>query len=200
MSPASETSRNGLSQAEAQVRLKTYGENLLPTADRRSVLHIFINVMRQPMFLLLIGGGLVYLLLGDRLEALMLLICAGFSILITLVQESRSERVLQALRDLSSPRARVLRDGKPIVIAGREVVPGDVLIVSEGERICADAVMFDASELIVDESLLTGESVPVRKIALAAKTELDYRVGVARLVQKSVDERIEHHAPGGDLV
>ncbi len=198
MRPQSESSRTGLSSIEAQARLKTYGENTLPTAEQRSILRIFISVMRQPMFLLLIGGGLVYLLLGDRLEALMLLVCACFSILITLVQESRSERVLQALRDLSSPRARVLRDGSPVVIAGREVVPGDVLIVSEGERVCADAVMFEAIELVVDESLLTGESIPVRKLALTAGNELGYRVALARLVHDAIDDRIEHHAPGGD--
>jgi P-type Ca2+ transporter type 2C len=163
--------RAGLSSSEAASRLKSYGENSLPLTEQRSAVRIFINVLRQPMFLLLIGGGLIYLLLGDRFEALMLMLFACFSIAITLVQEARSERVLQALRDLSSPRARVLRDGKRVVIAGSAVVPGDVLIVSEGERISADAVLFDANELIVDESLLTGESIPVRKLPAAANTD-----------------------------
>ncbi len=115
------------------------------------------------MFALLIGGGIVYLLLGDRTEALLLLAFACFSVAITVVQESRSERVLDALRNLASPRATVIRDGARITIAGREVVRDDIIVVSEGDRIAADALLVSSHDLLVDESLLTGESLAVRK-------------------------------------
>lgn len=146
-------------------RLHTDGYNELPTPDRRGFVRIVWEVVRQPMFALLIGGGVVYLLLGDRLEALLLLAFAALSIAITIVQESRSEHVLEALRNLASPRALVVRDGKRILIPGREVVCGDVIVIAEGDRVAADAQLVTAQDLLLDESLLTGESVPVRKLA-----------------------------------
>ena len=158
----------GLSEVEAARRLKIDGYNELPMPDRRGFLRITAEVVRQPMFALLIGGGIVYLLLGDRLEALLLLLFASLSVTITIVQESRSERVLEALRNLASPRALVVRGGKRIHIAGRDVVRGDVLIVSEGDRVAADGTLDLSHDLLLDESLLTGESVPVRKLAPAS--------------------------------
>ena len=154
----------GLSIEDAAARLKSDGYNELPSPDRRGFLRIFFEVIRQPMFALLIGGGVVYLLLGDRTEAVLLLLFASLSVAITLVQESRSEHVLQALRNLASPRALVMRSGALIQIAGREVVIGDLLVVSEGDRVAADATLVSSQELLLDESLLTGESVPVRKL------------------------------------
>jgi Ca2+-transporting ATPase len=155
----------GLSAAVAAGRLKSEGYNELPAPDRRGFLRILSEVARQPMFALLIGGGVVYLLLGDRMEALLLLLFASLSVTITIVQESRSERVLQALRNLASPRALVVRDGKRLLIAGREVVREDVIVISEGDRVAADATLVSAHDLLLDESLLTGEAVPVRKVA-----------------------------------
>jgi Ca2+-transporting ATPase len=163
----------GLSAEAAAARLKTEGYNELPTLDRRSFLRILSQVVRQPMFALLIGGGVVYSLLGDRIEALLLLVFASLSVVITLVQESRSERVLEALRNLASPRALVIRDGRRSYIAGREVVRDDVMVISEGDRVAADAVLVWSQDLLLDESLLTGESIPVRKLARrsSARTE-----------------------------
>ncbi len=156
----------GLSSAEAASRLRRDGFNELPDRERRNVLRILAEVIRQPMALLLLGGGVVYLLLGDRLDALVLLLFASLSVTITIVQESRSERVLASLRNLASPRAQVLRDGQLRHIAGREVVRGDILFMSEGDRVAADATLLTAQDLTLDESLLTGESVPVRKTCL----------------------------------
>jgi|GEM_PF-5807 len=155
----------GLSTAIAAERLKSDGYNELPRPDQRGFLRILIEVLRQPMFALLIGGGIVYMLLGDRIEALLLLMFAGLSVTITLVQETRSEKVLEALRNLASPRALVIRDGKRILIAGREVVRDDLMVVSEGDRVAADATLVWSQDLLLDESLLTGEAVPVRKLA-----------------------------------
>src|SRR5450755_3564871 len=163
----------GLSTAAASARLKVDGYNELPAAERRGVFRIALEVIRQPMFALLIAGGIVYLLLGDRMEAILLLIFASLSVLITIVQESRSEKVLEALRNLASPRALVIRDGARIQIAGREVVRGDVIVISEGDRVAADATLVRSHDLMLDESLLTGESVAVRKSAAISGTNPD---------------------------
>jgi Ca2+-transporting ATPase len=155
----------GLTSAEAAARLKAEGYNELPSTERRGVLGIVLEVIRQPMFALLIAGGIVYLLLGDLEEAIILLAFAMLSVGITIVQETRSENVLETLRNLASPRALVLRDGQKAHVAGREVVRGDVIFVAEGDRVAADAHLLTADDLLADESLLTGESVPVRKRA-----------------------------------
>ena len=155
----------GLSEAEAQARLKAEGRNELPQPDRRTPFRIAIEVMREPMLLLLLVGGVVYLALGDLKEAIILVAFATMSIVITVVQETRTERVLDALRDLTSPRALVIRDGERKRIAGRDVVRGDLIVLSEGDRVPADAVLLQSQDLQADESTLTGESVPVRKIA-----------------------------------
>jgi Ca2+-transporting ATPase len=119
------------------------------------------------MLALLVGSGAIYLALGDTKEALILLAFAMLSIIITVVQESRTEHILEALRDLTSPRALVIRDGERKRIAGREVVRGDVVVLTEGDRVPADGIVLQCEELQADESLLTGESVPVRKVARA---------------------------------
>lgn len=159
------SSLSGLGEAEAQARLKIEGYNELPQAGRRTPLRILIDMMREPMLALLVAGGLIYLALGDLQEAVILIAFASMSIVITIVQETRTERVLEALRDLTSPRASVVRDGWVKRIAGREVVRGDIILLAEGDRVPADAVLVESHDLQIDESLLTGESVPVRKMA-----------------------------------
>ncbi len=157
--------KEGLSSAEALSRLAVDGPNELPKTGQRSVLRIMLDVLREPMLALLLAGGITYLFLGSLGEALILLGFATFSIVVTVVQEARTEGVLDALRDLSAPRALVVRDGVHVRIAGREVVVGDYLVVEPGDRIAADAVLIDARNLQTDESLLTGESLPVSKVA-----------------------------------
>jgi Ca2+-transporting ATPase len=127
------------------------------------MLRLVADVVREPMFGLLLAAGGLYAALGDLTEALVLLAFACLSVAIAIVQEGRSERVLESLRDLTSPRALVLRDGERRRIAGREVVCGDSMLLAEGDRIPADGVLVAGQEMQVDESLLTGESVPVRK-------------------------------------
>ena len=154
---------SGLTEKEAAGRLEEEGYNELPSTKQRSIFAIAFEVVREPMFLLLVACGVIYLLLGDIREAMMLLGFVFVVMGITFYQERKTERALEALRDLSSPRALVIRDGEPKRIAGREVVRGDIMILAEGDRVPADAVLLSCVNLSVDESLLTGESVPVRK-------------------------------------
>ncbi len=155
----------GLTAAEASRRLASEGFNDLPSTERRTLVRIVAGVLREPMFALLLGAGVVYLVLGDLTEALVLLAFATISVSITVVQEARSERVLEALRDMTSPRAMVVRDGERMRIPGREVVRGDAVLLLEGDRVPADAILAVANNLLIDESLLTGESASVRKTA-----------------------------------
>jgi Ca2+-transporting ATPase len=140
-------------------------------------LRIVLEVLREPMLALLIGAGFIYVLLGDLKEALILLAFASMSVVITVVQETRTERVLEALRDLTSPRALVIRNGVRTRIAGRDVARGDLVVLAEGDRVPADAFLVEARELQADESLLTGESVPVRKTASTALRDSRARPG-----------------------
>ncbi|MFA5309195.1 MAG: cation-translocating P-type ATPase [Dehalococcoidales bacterium] len=165
---------SGLPEAEAAARLKAEGFNEIPSARKRSFLAIAFGVIREPMLLLLIAGGIIYMVLGDIQEALLLLFFVFVIIGITLYQERRTERTLEALRDLSSPRAMVIRDGATRRIAGREVVRGDIIVLSEGDRVPADGIVLACNNLLVEESLLTGESVPVHKLeCLPETTEME---------------------------
>ncbi|NMC60019.1 MAG: HAD-IC family P-type ATPase, partial [Candidatus Methanofastidiosa archaeon] len=162
----------GLSEDEAQKRLNSEGYNELPSKKKKSTFDIAFEVIKEPMFLLLVACGVIYLIFGDIQEALMLLLSVFVIIAITFYQEKKTERALEALRDLSSPRAFVIRDGKQKRIAGREVVRGDILILSEGDRVPADAVLRSSTNFSCDESLLTGESVPVRKTYSVSDSEM----------------------------
>jgi Ca2+-transporting ATPase len=163
-----ETSYAGLTEAQARLQLQQDGPNALPDSRQRGLLRLLVDVVSEPMFLLLVACGVIYMVLGDRHEAFMLL---GFVIVvmgISFVQQRRTERSLDALRDLSSPRALVVRDGCEVRIAGRDLVRGDLVVLTEGDRVPADLDLVVASNLVVDESLLTGESIPVDKQAMSS--------------------------------
>ncbi len=163
-----ETGPGGLAAAQARRRLESEGPNELPSPERRDLVRIVREVLSEPMFVLLLAAGILYLLLGDVGEAAVLLLFANLSIGIAVVQETRSERVLEALRELSTPGALVVRDGERVRIAGRDVVRGDLLLLAEGDRVPADVALVEGEGLEADESLLTGESVPVRKRVVGA--------------------------------
>src|SRR6516225_9935753 len=148
----------GLSEREAAARFEVDGPNEIPGARRDGFFTIVIDVVREPMFLLLVACGAIYLLLGDAREASMLLGFVFFIMGISIYQARKTERALTALRDLSSPRALVVRDGRQRRIAGREVARGDILVLSEGDRVPADALLLYSTSMMADESLLTGES------------------------------------------
>lgn len=162
-----------MSESEASFRQKTEGYNEIPQSNQRNVYAIAFEVIREPMFLLLVSCGVLYMLMGELSDALMLLGFVFVIMGITIVQERRTEHALEALRDLSSPRALVIREGVRKRIAGREVVRGDTLILSEGDRVPADAVFRKAINVYVDESLLTGEALPVRKIESTTAIETE---------------------------
>src|SRR5512146_979063 len=153
----------GLSESEAAAILRRDGPNELPSTRPRSLFALALAVLREPMLLLLVGAGVIYLLLGELRDSLALLMSIFVVVAISLYEQHKTERTLEALRDLSSPRARVIRDGTEKRVAGREVVRGDIIVLAEGDRVPADVVVLSNVSLSVDESLLTGESVSVHK-------------------------------------
>lgn len=162
---------NGLTSIQAKQKLEEFGYNELPSAQSKNILQIAFEVIKEPMFLLLISCSSLYIILGDTNEGLILLSWVFVIIFITFYQHQKTEKALEALRVLSSPRALVLRDNIKIRIAGREVVPGDLVFLHEGDRVPADGILKECENLHLDESMLTGESIPVLK---ANETESIY--------------------------
>lgn len=163
---------NGLSIAEAQKKLSEIGYNELPETKAKNLWAITLEIIKEPLFILLLGCGLLYVLLGEYSEGIILLCWILVIITITLIQQRKTEKSLEALRKLSSPMALVIRDGEPTRIFGREVVPGDLIILHEGDRVPADALLLESNHLVIDESLLTGESIPVTKTTEVDQHEL----------------------------
>lgn len=164
---AADPTADGLSAAEAAHRIATDGPNTLAETERRTWRRIVADSAREPMFLLLVGAALLYLALGQLDEGLLLCLMVAVSLGLGLYQEGKTERALAALRDLASPRAHVLRDGFWHVIDSAGIVAGDLVAVHEGDRVPADAHVLNSTGLQADESLLTGESMPVDKDATA---------------------------------
>jgi Ca2+-transporting ATPase len=163
-----EPSFAGLSAGDAAQRLVADGPNELPQERRRGPVRIVLDALREPMLQLLLGAGVIYLVIGDLAEALILLGFAVLNVGMVAYQESRTERALAALKDLTSPHAWVIRDARRQRIDARGLVADDLVVVSEGDRVPADGMLVEAGHMEVDESLLTGESVPVSK-ALGGK-------------------------------
>jgi Ca2+-transporting ATPase len=157
--------RTGLTTGLAAQRLVEDGRNELPRDKGRNIFRQAWDVVREPMLLLLLSAGLINFLLAEPLDGSILMLSILVVIGISLYQTHRTENALGALRDLSSPRALVVRDGERVRIPGTEVVRGDLIVIAEGDRVPADAVLLESTNLSVDESLLTGESVPVGKVA-----------------------------------
>jgi len=153
----------GLTSKEVEQRLAINGYNELPNSKSKNIWKIAIEVVKEPMFLLLISCGLLYILIGDLKEGVILLSTIFIIIGITFFQYRKTERALDALKKLSSPRVMVLRDGIEMRVPGREIVKDDVILINEGDRIPADAILFESTNLLIDESLITGESMPVSK-------------------------------------
>lgn len=155
----------GLDSADAARLLSRHGPNELPQGRRRNWRAIAWDAAHEPMFLLLVTAALLYLALGERREGMFLMAMVGVTLGLTLYQEGKAERALDALRELSSPRALVIRGGQRLSIDSRTLVPGDLIVLQEGDRIPADAELIRCSGLQADESLVTGEADAVTKTA-----------------------------------
>jgi Ca2+-transporting ATPase len=177
----------GLAGAEAARRLAADGPNILPGSEPQSSLAMIVKVLTEPMFLMLLAAGGIYLALGSRTEAILLLSFVFVVIGMTLLEQRRTQRALESLRDLSAPRALVIRDNKELRIAARELVRGDLMVLREGDRIAADARLLQGN-LSVNESLLTGEAVPVQKTAQAAVNKTDQKVPATSNIEMDRDK------------
>ncbi|MFZ2205463.1 MAG: HAD-IC family P-type ATPase [Minisyncoccia bacterium] len=153
----------GLSEEEAHSRLLVYGPNALPEEKVRGVFYIFFSQFISPLILILILASITVLLMGDVVDGLIILFVLVFNAIVGTIQEGRAQNTLRALKNFIEGTATVMRDGKALIIPDKEVVPGDILILQEGEKIPADARILFSRSLKIDESSLTGESVPVLK-------------------------------------
>ena len=153
----------GLTSQQAQERLRIDGPNLLPSARPRNIFQQFKSIIFEPMLLLLAMAGIINFFLSELLDASILMLTVFIIIGITLFQQRKTEKALSALKELSMPRALVLRDGIEQRISTQEIVRGDLVILQEGDRIPADGHLIAATNFNVDESMLTGESLSVLK-------------------------------------
>ena len=153
----------GLNEEEVLQRSLKFGFNELPSSKPRNFFAIGIEILKEPMFILLVSCCFLYLILGDLQESLTLSVFVVMIICITLFQSWKTEKTLAALRDLTSPKSLVIRNGQELYIASRDLVPDDIVILNEGNKVSADLIILNTSSLMVDESSLTGESVPIKK-------------------------------------
>ncbi|WFO75309.1 cation-translocating P-type ATPase [Desulfurococcaceae archaeon MEX13E-LK6-19] len=157
----------GLDEKEVEKRLKQYGFNTIEAKGGRSLFKIIVAQIANLFMILLFVAAIIALFVGEKTDAASILAIMAIMIIAGVVQEYRAEKALEKLKELAVPKAKVLRNGKIIEIDSRYVVPGDILVLSEGDRIPADARLIEAHDLYVDESMLTGESQPVHKNAEA---------------------------------
>lgn len=156
----------GLSTAEAQKRQLQYGKNELTSRKKQNFITKVFHIVCEPMFLLLISAAVIYFLLGEPGDGAVMLIFVTGVISIDVIQEWKTDKTLNALKDLSAPRITVIRDGSEAIIASVNLVPGDIMLISEGVKIPADGFVVKSSDLGVDESSLTGEAESVWKVPL----------------------------------
>ncbi|QEC65789.1 cation-translocating P-type ATPase [Panacibacter ginsenosidivorans] len=153
----------GLSGSEVPSLQLQYGKNIFHAEPSRGFIHIVWDVVKEPMFILLFVACLLYFILGEVSEGIMMLVAIILVTAISLYQEVKSSNALKALQEFTEPKVTVIRDGKEIVIAAEELVPGDIMLLDEGMNIPADAIILQANDLTVNESIITGESLPVDK-------------------------------------
>lgn len=153
----------GLSREEASKRLKAYGENVLLEKKKKSALSIFLNQFNDFIIWVLFGATTISALMGEKADAITITAIIVLNGIMGFIQEYRTEKSMEALNQLTAPTARVMRDGKVYVIPAREIVPDDIILLEAGDRVAADSLIIDARSIQTDESLLTGESIPVDK-------------------------------------
>jgi Ca2+-transporting ATPase len=166
----SHSNKKGLTTEEVAQRLQKFGYNELNISSSRNILQLAYEVVKEPMFLLLLGCGTLYFFLSEWAEGIILLSWVFVIIFITFYQNRKTEKALESLKKLSSPRALVIRNEIEERIPGREIVPDDLVLIHEGDRIPADGYLIESSHLSIDESILTGESLPVSKLLSSIPT------------------------------
>ncbi len=164
---------NGLSEKEARRRLREYGPNTIEKKRKVSALKILISQFTDFMILILLASTAISMFMGEMTEAVTIIAIVVINAILGFIQEYRTEKTLEALKGLAAPTAKVVRNGKTVLIPAENIVPGDVIIVEAGDKVPADAVLIEANSLQVDESLLTGESVPVEKVSGEAAGKAD---------------------------
>ncbi|MCF6095959.1 cation-translocating P-type ATPase [Thermovorax subterraneus] len=155
--------KRGLSSREIPLKKKLFGENVIHESRKKSPAILFINQFKSTITLVLLGATIISYFLGEMADAAAITAIIVLNGFMGFIQEYRTERALEALKEMAAPVARVVRDGQIKVIPAKEVVPGDVVILETGDKVPADGELFEAENLKVDESMLTGESVPVEK-------------------------------------
>ena len=165
-------SQSGLKQSDIQPLLKRFGKNIFEPEHRRGFLLIVWDIFKEPMFLMLLAACSLYFILGESNEGLLMLAAMFFVTAISIYQETKSSKALAALRQYTEPKITVVRDGKEQVILSEQLVPGDVMVLEEGNRIPADATIIQSNDLTVNESIITGESMPVEKNTVIESNQL----------------------------
>lgn len=155
---------NALTSEEAKRLQGIYGKNEIVDKTKNSFLNKIFHILCEPMFLLLIIASIIYFILGEPVDAFIMLIFVVVVISIDIFQEWKTDKTLETLKELSAPHVSVIRDGKEIIIASNDLVPGDVMIITEGIKISADGFVLSCKDLCVDESSLTGETIGVWKV------------------------------------
>jgi Ca2+-transporting ATPase len=144
---------NGLSDLEVQNQISKYGFNELPASNKKNFFDLFFEIMKEPMFILLVSSAIIYVFLGDYREGLILMSATSLIIFITFFQYRKAENALAALSKLSSPQALVFRNNQFKKVPGREVVPNDIVLLNEGDRAVADSILIESNHLWMDEAL-----------------------------------------------
>jgi Ca2+-transporting ATPase len=157
------SSKEGLSSVEAANRLKQYGTNELAAAKKTSSLRIFMAQFRSVLIIILLAASTISFITGHQFDAIIILIIVVISSVLGFVQEFKAEKAIEALTRMLVPTASVLRDGKEVQVPAKDIVPGDILVLKEGDKVAADARLIESNNLHVNEAPLTGESIPVEK-------------------------------------
>ncbi|MDL2234187.1 cation-translocating P-type ATPase, partial [Ruminococcaceae bacterium OttesenSCG-928-L11] len=170
----------GLTSKEAKRRLFEYGENRLASSKKISALKIFGGQFKDLMIMILLVSTVISVLMGETMEAIAIVVIVLMNAILGFVQEYRTEKTMEALKNMAAPTANVLRDGQAVQLPAAELVPGDVILLKAGDKVPADAKVIEVVSLECDEALLTGESLPVEK-RVASSDIAGYEIGMPEI-------------------
>jgi Ca2+-transporting ATPase len=166
-----DSSRDGLREEEIPIRQKRYGKNELREGKKRSPVAIIAKQFASPLILILVAATIISAVLGETLDAVIIIIIVVLAAVVGFVQEYRSEKAIVALRQITSPIAGVIRNRRHTTIRSEDIVPGDIIVFSQGDRVPADAYLLECHSLQTNEASLTGESMPVEKNTQPCKVD-----------------------------